>query len=80
MSGNDFNFNANFAVVKNIDLSDGSVNFVDEDGNKTAYNYTARNGLTTQQFIFKYMLETVTEDLTYAKEFTCKLVNIPYEE
>ena len=80
MSGNDFNFNANFAVVKNIDLTDGSVNFVDEDGNKTAYNYAARNGLTTQQFIFKYMLETVTEDLTYAKEFTCKLADIPYEE
>ena len=80
MSANTFKFDSEFNLVKTIDLTDDTVYFVNEDGVKTALNYAARNGLTTQQFIFKYMLETITEDLTYAKKFTCKLAGIPYEE
>ena len=80
LSTKDFAFNENFNLVKTINLTDDTVYFVDEDGNKTALNYTDRNGNTTLQFIFKYMLEVVTEDLTYAKEFTCKLVGVPYED
>ena len=80
LSKKQYNFDSNFTLVKTIDLTDDNVYFVDEDGNKTALTYNARNGLNTVEFIFKYMLETVTEDLTYAKEFTCNLAGIDYEE
>ena len=79
LSEGQFNFDSNFELVKTINLTDSTIYFVDEDGVKTALNYTARNGKTSLEFIFAYMLETITEDLTYAKEFTCKLTGVPYE-
>ena len=80
LSTKQYTFDENFSLVKTINLTDDTVYFVDEDGNKTALNYTARNGQTTVEFIFNYMLETVTEGLTYAKEFTCKLAGVDYED
>ena len=75
----DFTYPVNVDIVTTIDLSDDQLYFVAEDGTKTALTYTARNGKTTLQFIFDFMLETVTKDLTYSKEFTCKLVGVEYD-
>lgn len=80
MGESNYNFGSDFNLIKTISLTDDTIYFVGEDGAKTALNYTARNGKTTLEFILKYMLETITEDLTYAKEFTCKLADVPYEE
>ena len=80
LSSKSFTFDPNFSLVKTIDLTDDKVYFVDEDGVKTELSYTARNGNTTLQFIFKYMLETITEDLTYGKDFTANLVGVEVDE
>lgn len=82
LSAKSFTFDSNFNLVKDVDLTDDTnkIYFVDEDGNKTELVYADRDGLNSSQFIFKYMLETVTKDLTYAKEFTCKLVGVTYDE
>ena len=80
MGESNYNFGSDFNLIKTISLTDDTIYYVNEDGVKTALNYPARNGKTTLEFILKYMLETITEDLTYAKEFTCKLADVPYEE
>lgn len=79
LSNTAFNYPVSIEMVSTIDLSDDQLYYVAEDGTKTALSYTARNGKTTLQFIFDFMLETVTKDLTYAKEFTCKLVGVEYD-